>query len=109
MIQEKDVQVTVRDGVKIAVRIYPPDGTGPYPALFGASPYRYDNNELPAQPIAHIFQRGSRIRVELCCGDSPVTDGLFFHVYRPDKIGADTIFHDADHPSHVVLPVLKTG
>jgi putative CocE/NonD family hydrolase len=65
--------------------------------------------EIALQPIAHIFKQGSRIRVEVCCGDSPVTDNLFFHVYRPDKIGTDTIFHDAEHPSHVVLPVLKSG
>jgi putative CocE/NonD family hydrolase len=51
MIHEKDVQITVRDGVKIAVRIYRPDGAGPFAALFAPSPYRYDNNELPAQPM----------------------------------------------------------
>lgn len=65
--------------------------------------------EVALQPIAHIFKAGSRLRVEICCGDSPVTDGLFCHIYRPDKIGTDTIHHDADHPSHVVLPVLTTG
>jgi hypothetical protein len=31
---------------------------------------------------------------------------LFFSFYRPDKIGADTIFHDAEHPSELILPVL---
>src|SRR5437660_12003611 len=51
MIQEKDVQVPVRDGVKIGVRIYRPEGSGPFPALFAASPYRYDNNELPPRPM----------------------------------------------------------
>src|SRR5579883_1726036 len=51
MIEEKDVRVAMRDGVKIALRIYRPDGSGPFPALFAASPYRYDNNELPAQPM----------------------------------------------------------
>ena len=49
---------------------------------------------------------GNRIRLEICCGDSPVTDGLFAHIYRPDKIGTDTIHHDAAHPSCIVLPVL---
>ncbi len=63
--------------------------------------------EIPLQPIAHIFKQGSRLRVEVSCGDSPVTDGLFGHVYRPDKIGTDTIHHDAEHPSHIVLPVLR--
>src|SRR5258708_10216925 len=51
MIQEKDVQVQGRDGVKIGVRIYRPEGSGPFPALFAASPYRYDNNELPPRPM----------------------------------------------------------
>ena len=51
MIQEKDIQVPVRDGVKIGVRVYRPEGSGPFPALFAASPYRYDNNELPPRPM----------------------------------------------------------
>ncbi len=62
--------------------------------------------EIPLEPVAFRFRKGNRIRVEIACGDSPVTDGLFFHIYRPDKIGADTIHHDAAHPSHLVLPVL---
>ena len=63
--------------------------------------------EIPFQPIAYLFHKGSRIRVEVCNGDSPVTDSLFFHFYRPDKIGADTIYHDAEHPSELTLPVLS--
>jgi uncharacterized protein len=62
--------------------------------------------EIPLQPIAYRFRKGNRIRVEICNGDSPVTDSLFFHFYRPDKIGTDTIYHDAEHPSQLVLPVL---
>src|SRR5688572_5147236 len=50
MIEEKDVRVTVRDGAKMALRIYRPDAGGPFPALFASSPYRYDNNELPSLP-----------------------------------------------------------
>lgn len=63
--------------------------------------------EVQLQPIAYRFGKGSRIRVEICNGDSPVTDALFVHIYRPDKIGTDTIYHDADHPSQLVLPVLE--
>jgi uncharacterized protein len=62
--------------------------------------------EIPLEPIAYRFRQGNRIRLEVCCGDSPVTDGLFWHLYRPDKIGADTIFHDPAHPSQLILPVL---
>jgi uncharacterized protein len=65
--------------------------------------------EIPLLPIAYLFHQGSRIRLEICNGDSPVTDSLFFHFYRPDKIGADTIYHDAEHLSELVLPVLKAG
>jgi hypothetical protein len=62
--------------------------------------------EVPLLPIAYRFRKGNRIRVEICEGDSPVTDNLFFHFYRPDKIGTDTIYHDAEHPSELLLPVL---
>jgi len=62
--------------------------------------------EVPLMAIAWRFKKGNRIRVEIACGDSPITDGLFAHIYRPDKMGADTIHHDSSHPSQLVLPVL---
>ena len=65
--------------------------------------------EIPLQPIAYLFRKGNRIRVEICNGDSPVTDALFFHFYRPDKIGADTIYHNEEHPSELVLPVWNSA
>lgn len=40
--------VTVRDGTRIAVALYKPQGPGPFPVLFAAAPYRFDNNRLPA-------------------------------------------------------------
>src|SRR5215470_1665874 len=61
------------------------------------TPGRIYKVEIALEPIAYRFRKGNRIRVEVCCGDSPVTDGLFFHIYRPDKVGADTIHHDAEH------------
>lgn len=72
--------------------------------LHPGSVYKF---EIPLQPIAYRFRQGNRIRVEICNGDSPVTDSLFFHFYRPDKIGADTIYHNAEHPSALVLPILN--
>jgi len=30
---------------------------------------------------------------------------LWSHYYRSDKIGSDTIHHDALHPSELILPV----
>jgi putative CocE/NonD family hydrolase len=46
----KEAKVTVRDGTEIGVAIYAPEGGGRFPALLAASPYRYDNNALPAGP-----------------------------------------------------------
>jgi putative CocE/NonD family hydrolase len=46
----KEASITVRDGTQIGVAIYAPEGNGRFPALLAASPYRYDNNTLPAGP-----------------------------------------------------------
>jgi len=42
--------ISVRDGTTIGVAVYAPEGSGRFPALLAASPYRYDNNVLPAAP-----------------------------------------------------------
>jgi putative CocE/NonD family hydrolase len=44
------VSFPARDGVLLSARVYRPDGNVKCPALFAASPYRFDNNELPASP-----------------------------------------------------------
>jgi len=62
--------------------------------------------EIPLHPMAYRFRQGNRVRLEIANSDSAVTDGLFAHAYRPDKVGADTIHHDATYPSRLVLPVL---
>ena len=46
----KEVSIPVRDGTTIAAAIYSPEGSGRFPAVLAASPYRYDNNALPAGP-----------------------------------------------------------
>jgi len=44
------VSIKARDGTAIGLRVYRPDGEARVPSLFGASPYRFDNNSLPASP-----------------------------------------------------------
>src|SRR5580704_12466622 len=46
----REVKIRVHDGVDIAVALYMPQGDGPFPVLLAPSPYRYDNNTLPATP-----------------------------------------------------------
>ena len=49
-LKPREVKIRVHDGVDIAVALYMPEGDGRFPVLLGASPYRYDNNALPASP-----------------------------------------------------------
>ena len=44
---EEPIFVTMRDGVRIACRVYRPDAPGEFPALFAASPYQYETDDLP--------------------------------------------------------------
>ena len=46
----REVKILVHDGVEIAVALYMPEGEGPFPVVLAPSPYRYDNNSLPASP-----------------------------------------------------------
>jgi len=46
-----DVKVAMRDGVQLSLRIYLPDADGRYPALFAASPYQHEFDDVPAYPL----------------------------------------------------------
>src|SRR4051794_33439395 len=61
--------------------------------------------EISLEPQAYLFKAGHRIRLEIVNGDSPATEVLWTHYYRPDKVGADTIYHSAERPSRLILPV----
>jgi predicted acyl esterase len=64
--------------------------------------YRFD---ISIEPMAYRFAAGHRIRLEIVNGDSALTEMLWTHYYRPDKIGTDTIYHDAQHRSVLILPI----
>ncbi len=44
------LSVPMRDGVRIVAALYLPKGRGHFPTLLAASPYRFDNNLVPAIP-----------------------------------------------------------
>ena len=62
--------------------------------------------DIEVLPIAYVFKKGHRIRLELANGDSPATDGVFSHPYHPTQMGSDTIHHDTAHASCIMLPVI---
>lgn len=70
------------------------------------TPHEIVELRVPLMATAYRFQAGSRIRLEFANADSPITDVVFAHIYTPDKVGTDTIYHDAARPSRLVLPVL---
>lgn len=74
--------------------------------LISGAVYRF---EISLEPQAYCFQAGHRIRLEIANGDSPATEQLWPHMYQPGKIGIDTIFHDPQHASCLVLPVLPNA
>jgi predicted acyl esterase len=64
--------------------------------------------EISIEPMAYAFKAGHRIRLEVVNGDSPMTEALWPHYYRPDKLGVDTVHHGQEHASVLVLPVLRS-
>ncbi len=64
--------------------------------------------EISIEPQAYLFKAGHRIRLEIVNGDSPVTEALWPHFYRPDRMGTDTIYHGPEYPSALMLPVLSS-
>src|ERR1700730_3227686 len=48
---EKPITVRMRDGVRISLCVYRPDAEGRFPALFAASPYQYEMDDVPAYSV----------------------------------------------------------
>ena len=62
-------------------------------------------------PTSNIFQRGHRIRVDISSSNFPRFDvnpntGEPLNQHRRQVVAVNTVHHDADHPSHIVLPVI---
>jgi predicted acyl esterase len=63
--------------------------------------------EIEVWATSCFFPKGHRVRVDLACYDSNAFD--FGGHYYGLKMGRDTVYHDKDHPSHIVLPVIPTA
>ena len=68
--------------------------------------YRFD---ISSSRWRTCSRQGHRIRLEIVNGDSPATEMLWPHYYRPDRIGTDTIHHDGAQPSQLILPVMPAN
>jgi predicted acyl esterase len=68
---------------------------------------RPEELEIAFTPTAHRIAAGSRLRLDLSCTDSPITDAVFFHAMNPNDVGTDTIHHSAAMPSVLELPLIS--
>ena len=65
--------------------------------------------EVP--PVSNVFQRGHRIRVDIASSNFPrfdVNPGTGDHPWERRRYlkAENRIYHDREHPSHVILPVI---
>jgi putative CocE/NonD family hydrolase len=67
------------------------------------------------RPTGNVFARGHRIRIEISSSyypyylRNPNTGEDNFGLAKAFHTATQTIYHDADRPSHVVLPVIPAG
>ena len=73
--------------------------------------YKYD---IDLWSTSNCFLKGHRIRVEITSSNFPQFDrnpntGSPFGRDTELRTADQTVYHDADHPSHIVLPVIPEG
>ena len=74
-------------------------------------PGRVEEYVIELLPTSNLFRRGHRIRVEVASASFPAFDR---NLNTGNPLGADSsgvpavqlVHHDAEHPSHVVLPII---
>lgn len=62
-------------------------------------------------PTSNVFKRGHRIRVDISSSNFPRFDinpntGEPLADHRRSQTAVNTVYHDQEHPSHIVLPVV---
>jgi putative CocE/NonD family hydrolase len=65
-------------------------------------------------PTSLVFKKGHRIRVHVTSSDFPHFDrnlntGHEFGIDAEIRIASQTLYHDVQYPSHIVLPVIPRG
>jgi putative CocE/NonD family hydrolase len=66
--------------------------------------------EIPLEPSANLFKAGHRIRIDICSSNFPSYDinrNTGDPTDRRWRIANNTVWHDAKHPSCIVLPVVE--
>ena len=65
-------------------------------------------------PTSNVFSRGHRIRVDISSSNFPRLDvnpntGEPLGLSRRTTVADNAVYHDAEHPSHILLPVIPSA
>jgi len=90
------IRARYRDGLERAVMLEP------------GKPYEFT---IELYPTALVFQRGHRIRVDISSSHFPRFDvnpntGEPLNATTGWRVAENAVFHDADHPSRILLPII---
>lgn len=74
------------------------------------APGEIDLVTIRMYPTSNVFKRGHRIRVDIASSNYPRFDinpntGEPLGDHRRSAVATNTVYHDRDRPSHIVLPV----
>jgi putative CocE/NonD family hydrolase len=69
---------------------------------------------VPLQPTSNVFLAGHSIRVHVTSSNFPLWDrnpntGNPQGMDAETRIAHQTIYHDREHPSHILLPIIPAG
>lgn len=82
------------------------------PAVRFLEPGRVEPIAIRLYPTSHVFKKGHRIRIDISSSNYPRFDvnpntGEPLGRDRRKHIALNTVFHDAAHPSHAILPIVS--
>lgn len=66
-------------------------------------PYRY---LIEIWPVGHVFRAGHRLLIKIT--RPPVVDAYYAYVPRNQPVTQNTIYHDPEHPSRIIVPLVPT-
>ena len=122
---EADVEATMRDGVVLRADVYRPDVDGKFPVILERTPYNKGADRFHEKG-AKLAERGFLYVIQDVRGrygsDGEFMPGFFSGDFpnfdRNHNTGGNdyadatlvaarqTVFHDAERPSHVILPII---
>src|SRR5439155_14996803 len=102
------VDLNIADSI---VRARYRNGPGKTELLKPAQPYEFT---IEMYPTSLVFQRGHRIRLDVSSSNFPRFDinpntGEPLNNNRRWAVADNAVYHDAAHPSHILLPVVSTA